>query len=189
MLTWDLIVHIEIIAKYIWSSHIKHWMFQVRAGNQCGDNLWTFEQNAVHRLNVWATNDSLSVTTFRKIKCVQLSVINQSQNRLCYQQRRALISVSQVSVCCVVSPGMWRVFFLCRVMCGLDHGRWEGQLPLLPGHCHHMCPPHIDCTTPGAAAWCPVSGDGRGDPGKAQTLSYQNVSRKLAREVSLSKSM
>ena len=84
-------------------------------------------------------------------------------------------------------------------MCATDPG--DASVPVflsVPGTVDHgtaatiaTCAPPlttgIDCQHRGLR--CPVSGDGggsrgRGHPGKAQTLSYQNVTRKLAREVS-----
>ena len=77
---------------------------------------------------------------------------------------------------------------------GVCHVPGDASVPVflsLPGTVDHGTAATVTtCVPPDCQHWglrCPVSGEGGGGgrhPGKAQTLSYQNVTRKLAREVS-----
>ena len=80
-------------------------------------------------------------------------------------------------------------------MCGVCHVPGDASVPVflsLPGTVDHgtaatvtTCVPPLIVSTGGCGVLCPVRGGAGGrHPGKAQTLSYQNVTRKLAREVS-----
>ena len=101
-----------------------------------------------------------------------------------YQSIRPDIRLPAVSGTQVSDVVYWCVSCARRCECSClpvsawDSGPWDSC------HCDHMCPPLI-VSTGGCGVLCPVrGGQGGGHPGKAQTLSYQNVTRKLAREVS-----